>query len=696
MNFKKILIFIFVIFSLIFLMNGYMFAFSSHVGKQNEVSTITNVNFKQDRSSMQGEIFTSTSGAGNPLNSSDTNDSGNSSNNDGGMDNNNSSDNNNGYDGPMCFKVNKMSSVQILAERIYHHLIEQNGLNDTPEFALEYFTELEQNLNNEEFVKEFEKQITNTDFGFGDASFRMNITNILGDSSWLKDAISYVNGSLSEEEFSEFQSGNAYLIYPNPNAEWGVDEYCGIQPVGATVFITNKHIAGEPLDADIFHSALNSSVSIQLNQIDDYRYKADVHLNTQGLAPLRINNITWVWTLRVPDNDNPLSNTQTLMEAGKSYEQPASVKRFTTFNLNVGGNLGNQSVNDIQNEFCEAFNKAHNNPDSSCENGTVIISPSYNLYQSETEKKIEALMGTDTGKEFIGEHDVKAMNIAKVAQNTNTSDTFDLSSYLDGSGGKYVLAVSAIVNGEYEFNTGNGYLTMDIPIGFVSAASGDTQFSCSQIMSELDRLKNKDLTEGDNFKLFSQFGNATCEQVEWKGPEAVAMVNSMPNNQVELDGTYSTGTTKITTTYVFNGNIQDKEECELIDGEEVCETKTYFTGYNYDTVETTEHFPIEYYIWEEKGRVINTQTGQYEIELSSEVFKDPKIIGKLNNGTTFACLRVQTTAPQANMSTNRYPKDRDTYTKLKGIDEIKSKNIAHCDYIRSIEADRIIHENWGQ
>lgn len=689
----------------LFSLSATVYAFDEHGKKQNKESQITDANFKQDKSSVYAEVFTSMPGQGSSSsNSTDNGDDGS----DGSNGSNGESKGSSGGNTIACFKTVKTSSAAGFSEKIYNSMLrdyqyEVDKIGKAQAGNFENRVEsLSKSISELDGVAELVRgNLQDGSLIFGGDGEHYTVSKISGDEGWLASTFSYINGDLEDEELEEFRSGSAYMTYPNSDADWGKGSYCGIKPVGVSVYITTKHVVGDPITDDIIKSALYSSVDVQLNKVGEYQYKADVSLNSSGYPPLRAKDITWVWTLRVPDEDNPISGTKTLQEANKSFKNPSSVQNMTTFNINVSGNTGKQSAGEVKSEFCKGFNEVHTAQGSSCSSGKAVVSISHDLYSNQTDKQIKALMGKATDKSAIGGNDASVMNIAKVSKNSNMSDTFDLSSYMDSNGGKYIVAVSVIVNGEYEFNTGDGYLKINMPLGFVSAVAGDTQFSCSQIMNEFENMKGKDLTDMNTFKMFTKFSGSTCQEVSWQGPTAIADIESTPNNQVILNGSRSTGTTKITKTYVFDGKYKEEKECKMVDvdgeQEERCEIKTYADGFDYQVTETTKYFPIETYMWEKEGRVYDKQAGRYEIELPSESFKEPKIYGDLNNGTTYACLRVITTAPSHNASSGTYPNKqyRDTYGKLKGINQIKDEGWLHCDYIRSVENDRVIHENWA-
>jgi hypothetical protein len=542
---------------------------------------------------------------------------------------------------------------------------------------------------------------------------RYNVSSITG-SSFAEKHISKSSSSASMDDVKALWDMNAYAVVPNPNALNDFDNggRCGAYPGDTmSMIVVDKPVAGkiEPKDVQNFVKSTESNMKVQLTQVSDNQFQANLNFgNDQTNSPYKINSITYIWSLRVPSTDNPLSITQSLEQKGMSYKEPTSVEQNNlNFNYRSAGVVpGIDLVSILKDAFGESEGSYFNG-------NTYHKSLSDKFFEEKTvTDTLTKVMGkeTDVLRNLGSNNYVSEFNIVKVDtisgngtafqafndKGLNTA-TFDIPS---NDKGKYVVGVSVIVDGEYKLPTSEDPkddFTFNYVTGYASDATTVFSSECAQLESDFGQLTNREIPEGqpDATKLEDQM----CQKVEWVDPIAKATLSTTNNGKVVLDANGSTGTKKIEKRFKYTANTKQIPKPTV--GCPDCTVTVYDGTAKEVTVnEQVIVYPIIQYTWADRDRVYNPSRLMYEIDLNPVSSGDVRRTdGVLNNSNTFACVHILTSAKEHNKDLQSTPADENggqitNVDKDKYVEKVKNKNYLNCDGIFSNTEQRTVIENW--
>lgn len=638
-----------------------------------------------------------------------------------------------------CYLWNSIGSVdEISTQLFYNNIANQSDAdiikNDDAERKKQQYLDVVKNLENSD-MSDAEKAAMIEEiyskqeyFGLSDAYETQHIAGIKGDTEYMWKYFKYNSGSMTEEEMEDFKQQKGYMMVQNPKAEFGENARCGsaLADGSGIMFVTQKPIAGDltsgGINSIVKNTQNNSAIQLKLTG-DGGTYKAEIVYdgakasdpNTLGMVPYKVDKIVYIWSVRFPDSEEPLSLTVPAAEVGKKIDLPP---QKTTFSSKITGELNNTN---LASELMAAFSTAHAGDGSNATGSSYFLEPNHRFLQDSSRAEVVAALKAEkdsvaslmskTNDGYVFEP--VAINVKNGAQLMNVSngsitfndiaashDTFTLPKTMEG---KYVVTVYAVVNGEYRIAVdpdGEEYSTFTYPLGFVSGVETELTSQCGQLSSKFGDFANIETNIGSND--IRKLEDEVCKEVKWVGPKAVAKISPTDDGKVTLDGSKSTGTKKITTTYDFKAQTQTEcvEYNDKKDPSKCTKSITFYTGNatQNKVAETVETYPIKTYTWSKNYRVYNDTLDQYEIELKNDSSTSAiRNDGLLHKGNTFACLLVTTTAPQANTDGNgngRIPSGVTTYEKMEYVNQIDSEKIASCDTIRVEDEDNRIKENW--
>lgn len=567
-------------------------------------------------------------------------------------------------------------------------------------------------------------------------TYRYKVTDVHGTTQFTEYFLRYMSGDDSAR--ADLDKMDLYYIIPNPelvnNPDYfGPGSKCGLYVPGEfqafvtgipTIPVTTEGKEGRYSEW-VVDLAVNSKMQVELEQIDENTYKANVTfgenattVSGNAILPKHIEKVTYLWGLRVPSEDEPLTKTVKPSTRGMSVKSQSEIEQSLRYPYEFSGT--SSVVN--SGSMAAALGSAFSTYGGSLNGGTYIKDTSH-LFQDSTRKYLEGVTNTS----FAGLNGVDIIHIDSksaagrnffisegssfIPQYSSFSDVLTSTLTIPANWeGNYIVTVSVIVHGKYvipEHENGQGF-SFTYPLGFASDAKQQLSSSCAELQSKFLAYAGVDYPDSTVEDILE---NEQCEIIEWVAPKAIANYNILNSRgEVELDGSQSTGTYKHTHTYRFEANTK------TVSCGEDCEKVVYDGTANRVTAADvkTQYFPIVNYTWSKKYRVFMPDgdglTGKeynYELDLSKGKISSASSTTRalMHKGATFACLTIKTSAPKYN-SAGGGPNplainDRsgnpalthifDSYDKALYFDAVKS--YPSCVFIDTNEEDYRIHEN---
>lgn len=525
-----------------------------------------------------------------------------------------------------------------------------------------------------------------------------------------------IDGKLTIEEQDRMDTVRVYAIIPNLNIreEFLPNGRCGHQDVyQGTLIFTEKHIADDDSPQSyerIAQSVANGDVSLKMEETSSGTYKATIEYGSFGAQPSSINNIYYVWTVRVPDKNDPLVKTVRL----NTLTSPSNLPNTINIPFKSSGNTNGFDANLLKQRLNVAFNNLDGN--SNLNGNTYVKNAKATLYRPTTVQRLKGVLNAEpsVANAINGDY-TEEFQIGKYEITKNLTSTYSLPSSVQNLNGKAIVTVSAIVDGNYTVATGNGgTYTFSFPLGYVSTM--DTQFAsdCAVLADEVAKLLGKDFNEMtlQEQQQAQSLVNSECEIEEWEDGAAIARVSATQTGEAQLDGSLSRPPRSRTIMYTYNLD-QQTITCEVDEnGDKIdpnCETKIIYNNLQEQKLYESpwETYSITGYYWYPRHRVKQESSNKYEIHFDGKPHFGPNAVqyATLYRANTYACLGITTSAGRSYGAMN---------TNISGVSNISTHqktdinfgrnnmnplhyatSLNYCDSIIVDEQNRRIIENWG-
>ncbi len=538
------------------------------------------------------------------------------------------------------------------------------------------------------------------------------------------------NGTITQEERQEVgETINTYMVLRNPAArdlftpggKCGGDSMKNGPKANNTgqVFFSVKPLAGDPdIEDDIAKAVRQGIIDVDLKETGDGSYTAKVDFGSKdfeapGLKPDKIHNIYYMWTVRIPDKNDPFLKTANYSTmAGK-----ASVPANLNMPMSISSSDGNLDKGLFANRLGVAFRTLDSG--SSASGSNYSKNTKSNLFEDPTITYLQTMLSSEPAiAGAVKSNASSVFEFAKYEKKTGNTSSYSIPSNVRALNGKVLVNVSVIVDAEYSVETGlNGEITkFRFPLGYVSSGKSKTFSSCAALSSAVGKLVNADLnqmTDKEKGEALNTIGGS-CEVTEWKEGKAIAKVYAIGTGEAVLDGTASQPPQSRRVTYNYTMD-QKSETCE-IDPETGdkkdpdCEDKLILENMQlHSTATPWKRYTITGYYWHPNHRIdmVGANKGKKEIDMKNYSSPNSVMYGELNNGNTYACLGITTSAGKSyGAFAGSIPgvSKQTTYTKTdkaKGrsgkspLQIVDSGTYAYCDAIITEEKDRRVIENWG-
>lgn len=512
----------------------------------------------------------------------------------------------------------------------------------------------------------------------------------------------------------------AYIIAQNPKAlnEFTPTGRCGLPKAKneASLYFSSKPIQGDTeMEGTLSQAVAEGIVNVNLKETGDGSYTANLvfgskNFDSPGIAPDSINNIVWVWTVRVPDKNDPLLKTTTL-------SPEASHPSELSFPFKSNGGTSNMNMNKFKERLGVAFWHLDT---TGTFNGSAFTKKTKNvLFQEDTRDYLKAMLRSEPTVASQVNENPNIFSVAKFEKNKSLTSTYTIPANIRALNGKVLVNVSVIVDGNYSVETdlNGGITTFNFPLGYSSGTKTKQFSSCSALATQVTSLIWQDINKmtPQQQRDAQNLLNGTCEVEEWKDGAAIAKVDAVDGKLgAKLDGTASYPPKSRKITYKYNLETETiKCAIDPNTNKKIypnCEDQLVYKNLTKETINTTpwKTYTIIGYYWIDKHRIKIDNSSKFEIDFEGKSYNSSNSVmfAKLNKGNTYACLGITTSAGKSYGAFNSIlgVSGKTTYQKTdknfgkngkSPLEIVDSGTYQYCDAIITEEKDRRVIENWG-